>query len=125
MYSYHPAHYSHFEELTRYPKFCHGLGQFQKNPRVILSVPVDKGLVEQATIESYLLAGMNLFIDEVAAFFEEHMPDIETSDFLKKLIYDPDVQIPELLVTVNEEFKNDIIYKVYEALRVAIDVRFA
>ena len=41
MHSHYPSHYSRFEELTRYPKFCHGLGQFQKNPRAILSVPAD------------------------------------------------------------------------------------
>jgi hypothetical protein len=101
------------------------LGQFQKNPRALLSVPIDKGLVEQATIEGFFLAGMNLFIDEVAAFFKEHIPDIETAEFFEKLIYDPDVQIPELVVMVNEELKNDVVYKAYRALRAAVDERYA
>jgi len=125
MHSHYPSHYSRFEELTRYPKFCHGLGQFQKNPRDILSAPVDKALVEQATIERYLLAGMHLFIDEVAAFFKEHMPDIEPAKFLETLIYDPDVQIPELLAMVNEELRDDVVYKAYKALRTAVDARYA
>jgi len=124
MHSYYQSHYGRFEELTRYPKFCHGLGQFQKNPRAILSIPVDKGLVEKESIEGHLVAGMNLFIDEVAAFFREHMPDIETEEFFEKLIYDPDVQFPDLLVMVNEEMKSDVVYKTYRALRAAIDTRY-
>lgn len=123
MHSHYPSHYSRFEELTRYPKFCHGLGQFQKNPRAILAVPVDKALVEQDTIERYLLAGMHLFIDEVAAFFKEHMPAIETDKFLQTLIYDPDVQIPELLAMVDENLGNDVVYKAYKALRAAVSAR--
>ena len=125
MYTHYPTHYARFEELTRYPKFCHGLGQIQKNPRAILSVPVDKGFVEQAAIETYLPDGMNLFIDEVATFFEEHIPAINTAEFFDKLIYDPDVQIPELLVMVNEDLKNDIVYKTYKALRNAVDKKYA
>lgn len=59
MHTHYPSHYARFEELTRYPKFCHGLGQFQKNPRAILSVPLDKGFVECPAIETHLLDGMN------------------------------------------------------------------
>ena len=124
MHSHYRSHYSRFEELTGYPKFCHGLGRFQKNPRAILSVPVDEGIVKQATIEGYLLAGMNLFIDEVDAFFKEYMPDIETADFFEKLIYDPDVQIPEILVIVNEKLKSDIVYKAYKTLSTAVEEKY-
>ncbi len=125
MHTHYLSHYARFEELTRYPKFCHGLGQFQKNPRAILSVPVDKGFVEHTAIEMHLIDGMNLFVDEVATFFEEHMPTIETAEFFNKLICDPDVQIPELVVMVNEELKNDIVYKAYKALRTAVDTKYA
>jgi hypothetical protein len=120
MHSHYLASYRHFEQLTRYPKFCHGLGQFQKNPRAILSVPVDKGLVDVSDIETHLSDGMKLFVDEVATFFPKHMPSIETADFLDRLIYDPDVQIPEILVMVNESLKNDVVYKAYKALRAAV-----
>jgi len=125
MHTHYPSHYSRFKELTRYPKFCHGLGQFQKNPRAILSVPVDKGLVEQTIIEDHLAAGMNLFVDEVASFFKEHMPDIEPSEFFEKVVYDPDIQIPELLVIVDKELKNDVVYKAYKSLQVAVDTKYA
>ncbi len=120
MYSHYPERYNQFEQLTRYPKFCHGLGQFQKNPRGILSVPVGKGIVAASEIEIHLSEGMGLFVDEVASFFTEHMPDMDTEEFFNRLIYDPDVQIPELLVMVNESLKNDVVYKAYKALRAAV-----
>ncbi len=120
MHSYYPGSYNHFEQLTRYPKFCHGLGQFQKNPRAILSVPVDKGFVDVSEIETHLPDGMKLFVDEVATFFSEHMPIIKTTEFFENLIYDPDVQIPELLVMLNGNLKNDVVYKAYKALRAAV-----
>ena len=120
MHSHYPASYNRFQQLTRYPKFCHGLGQFQKNPRAILSAPVDKGIVDASEIETHLLEGMKLFVDEVVTFFEEHMPTIETGKFFDSLICDPDVQIPELLVMVNENLKNDVVYKAYTALRAAV-----
>ena len=66
---------------------------------------------------------MHLFIDEVAAFFKEHMPAIETDKFLQTLIYDPDVQIPELLAMVDENLGNDVVYKAYKALRAAVSAR--
>lgn len=125
MYTHYISHYSQFEALTKYPKFCHGLGQFHKNPRAILSVPVDTGFIELDDIDTHLLDGMNLFVDEVDIFFKEHMPIIETSEFFRKLIYDPDVQIPEIVSMINEEVKNEIIYKAYKALGTAVDEKFS
>lgn len=68
---------------------------------------------------------MNLFVDEVATFFEEHMPTIVTAEFFNNIVYDPDVHIPELVVMVNEEVKNDVVYKAYRALRTAVDSKYA
>jgi hypothetical protein len=42
--------YSRLESLTRYPKFCHGLRQFQKNRSAILSTPNEKGLVDSVAV---------------------------------------------------------------------------
>lgn len=120
MHTHFRSIYLRFEQMTRYPKFCHGLGQFQKNPRAILSVPVEKGMVSQQEIEKTLSDGMELFVNEVVDFFQQHMQDINPADFLNKLIYDPDVQIPLLVVMVNPEMKNDIVIKAYEALREAV-----
>lgn len=124
MYTYYPSSYTYFEKLTIYPKFCHGLGQFHKNPQFILSAPIDQSFVEFSSIETHLQDGMNLFVDEVDTFFEKYMPVIEVEDFFKKLIYDPDIQIPELVVIVNKEIKNDIVYKVYKAIKVAVNEKY-
>ena len=121
MHAHFRADYQQFEQLTRYPKFCHGLGQFQKNPRAILSVPVEKGIVNQQEIEKMLPDGMELFVNEVVDFFQQHMQNITLIDFFDKLIYDSDVHIPLLIVIVNPEMKEDIVVKAYEALRGSVE----
>jgi len=121
MHAHFRADYQQFEQLTRYPKFCHGLGQFQKNLREILSVPVEKGMVNQEEIEKILAEGMELFVKEVIDFFQKHMQNINPADFFEKLIYDSDVQIPLLIVMINPEMKEDIVVKTYEALRAAVN----
>lgn len=113
--------YSRFENLTRYPKFCHGLGQFQKNPRAILSTPDEKGLVDSVALESYCQAAMDLFVEEVVSFFREHMPSMAASEFFDKLIYDRDVQIPEIFVALDPATKDRIEYKAYRALRQSVE----
>ena len=120
MYTHYQASYKEFEEMTRYPKFCQGLGQFQKNPRGILSVPVVEGFVAASEVESHLSEGMGLFVEEGVSFLKDHMPAINSKEFFEKLIYDPDVQIPELLVMLNESLRNDVSYKAYKALCAAV-----
>ena len=51
MCTYYHAKYQHFAKLTQYPKFCHGLGQIQKNPRELLFVPIEKGMVDKSAME--------------------------------------------------------------------------
>lgn len=57
MYTHFRTDYARFEELTRYPKFCHGLGQFQKNPRAILLTPLERGMVNKDKLVKELPAG--------------------------------------------------------------------
>jgi len=121
MHAHYRAHYDRFQSLTRYPKFCHGLGQFQKNPRAILSVPVENGLVRHEEVEPLLCPGMELFVDEVADFFTNHMPEVTASGFFDKLVYDPDVQIPELFPLLDPKVRNRIDYQAYAALRAAVE----
>jgi hypothetical protein len=97
------------------------LGQFQKNPRAILSVPIENGMVNKQEIEQTLPEGMELFVNEVVDFFQQNMQNINPTDFFEKLIYDSDVQIPLLIVMINPEMKEDIVVKAYEALRGAVE----
>jgi len=112
--------YPKFEKFTRYPKFCHGLAQFHKNPRDILYVPVKKGLVNRENIESLITHGMELFVDEVIEFLQDHMSHIKPEAFFEKLIYDPDVQIPLIFVLADNSLKEDIVFKAYEELKKAV-----
>lgn len=121
MYTHYRSDYERFSQLTQYPKFCHGLGQFQKNPRELLFVPVQKGMVDKSAIGKELSAGMELFVDEVEDFFQNYMKHINPAEFFDKLIYDSDVQIPLLIVMINPEMKDDIVVQAYEALRAAVE----
>jgi hypothetical protein len=121
MHTHFRSDYDRFAQLTQYPKYCHGLGQVQKNPRELLLVPVQKGMVDKAKMENELSDGMELFIDEVVDFFQNYMSHIDPADFFDKLIYDADVQIPLLIVIINPEMKNDIVVQAYDALRAAVE----
>jgi len=120
MYTHFNSDYPRFAKLTRYPKFCHGLAQFHKNPREILYIPFKKGLVNQEDLEPILQEGMELFIDETADFFQRYMPQIKAEKFFKKLIYDPDVQIPLIFIIADENLKDDIVFKTYKALKTKV-----
>ena len=120
MHAHYRAHYSRFEGLTRYPKFCHGLGQFQKNPRGILLMPIEKGFLAKEEVDVLLPEGMRLFVDEVLDFFSQHMPEINPDEFFEKLLYDPDVQIPLIVVLANPEMKTDTGVLAYEAMKKAV-----
>ena len=65
---------------------------------------------------------MDLFVNEVISFFREHMSDIPASEFFDKLIYDADVQIPEIFVLLDPNTKDRIEYKAYRALRRAVEL---
>ena len=123
MYTHYPDHYEKFGSLTKYPKFCHGLGQFQKNPRNILLVPIERGVVVKSRIDKLLNDGMELFVDEVRDFFDKYMAQIKASDFFDKLLFDSDVQIPTIITLVNPEMKNDTGVLAYEALKNAVKNR--
>ena len=124
MHAHFRAYYPTFESLTRYPKFCHGLGQFQKNPRGILLYPIERGLIRQTEIEGVLNSGMHLFVAEVAGFFQSYMSSVTPQRFFDKLLYDPDVKIPLIVVLLNPDMQNDIEVKTYNALRKAVDEKY-
>ena len=121
MHAHAREQYPRFAALTRYPKFCHGLGQFQQNPRAILVSPVERGLVSPEGVRAILPAGMELFVEEVLAFFRDHMPEVDPRAFFERLVFDPDVQIPELLVLARPELRDDVAVVAYRELRRILD----
>jgi hypothetical protein len=46
MHCHFRSSYARFEGLTRYPKFCHGLSQFQLNPYGIIDEPHEQRIVD-------------------------------------------------------------------------------
>ncbi len=124
MYTYYRERYNEFNSLTKHPKFCHGLGQVQKNPREILYVPVEKGLVDKKQMEKEIPAGMELFVDEVIDFCQNQMKDISAAELLEKLRFDRDVQIPLLLILLDPKLKEDVVVQAYEAFRLVMEKKF-
>jgi hypothetical protein len=124
MHAHFGAQYSQFDELARYPKFCHGLSQFQHNPRGILLCPVEQGVVKRQEVLDQLADGMALFVDEVDEFCRDHMPDMDPCDLFERMLGDPDVQIPELLALLNPDLQQDVAYVAYTELRAAVGRSF-
>jgi len=58
IYTHYQGNYETFRRLTRYPKFCFGLGQFNLNPCGILSAPITQNLVEAAAVETLYMMGI-------------------------------------------------------------------
>jgi hypothetical protein len=97
MHCHFRSSYARFEHLTRYPKFCFGLGQFQLNPYGILEYPVAQALVDRTRLVEILPEAMHLFVAEVDDFCRTHQPEVAPAEFFQRLVRDPDVQVPELL----------------------------
>jgi len=116
MYTYYRKLYPEFEKLTKYPKFCQGLGQFQKNPRDLLFMPVEQGMVDKTEIIEKLSDGMALFVDETLDFFKNYLLQVSGKEFFEKLIYDRDVQIPLIFELLDKNVQSNVDYITYKAL---------
>jgi hypothetical protein len=121
MYTHGGAFYREFAALTQAPKFCHGLCQFQHNPRGILLAAVERGAVSRDRLVELLPDAMALLVAEMTSFFAEHGPGVSAQGFFEKLRHDPDVVIPELLVIVEPSLRDDVGYLAHCALREAMD----
>lgn len=119
------ALHGRFDDLTHYPKFCHGLGQFQKNPREILDTPFEQKLVNGDALALIVPSAVELFVQEVVEFGETHMPDLSARDLFMALIDDPDVAIPLLVVHLRPELREFPGWIMFEALRAAVRSRWA
>jgi len=116
--------YARFEELTQYPKFCHGLGQFHRNPRELLDTPPDSGLVTSAALADVIPDGMRLFVDELVDFSERHMPELVPAHFFQTLLEDPDVQIPLLIPMLEPAVRRQPAWIAYGNLWSAVAAKF-
>ena len=123
-YTHFPMLYPRFEGLAQYPKFCHGLGQFQKNPRELLDTPAETGLVTEEALVKVIPEGMKLFVQEVIEFSARHLPELEPSDFFEKLVHDRDVQIPLIVPLLDPSVKNRPAWVAYDSLRNAVAATF-
>ncbi len=124
VYTHYRHLYGKFENITKYPKFCHGLGQSQHNPRQILDTPFDQGLITESEYDAVLSDGMRLFVEEVIDFCTKHMPEIEPSEFFEKLQHDRDVAMPLMLGMIDPSIEKYPAWKAYRSLADSIKAKF-
>jgi hypothetical protein len=63
---------------------------------------------------------MDLFVTEVDSFFRSHMPSMSAAEFFRRLVNDPDVQLPSLLVMLDASIRTSTEYRAYHALKDAV-----
>lgn len=96
-----------FEELTLYPKFLVGFGHSAHlHPDHVFRIPIERSLVDKEEVLALLSDGMSVFVEECRTFFPAHLPEIDTEEFFRCLVADPDVQrsvaFPHLTRALNE-----------------------
>jgi hypothetical protein len=99
MYSYFPTYYRRFRQLTCYPNFgwCE-IRQRNENPKLLLNIPLRNRtlfspVVDFEKLNSLMPRGMELFYDETDIYFKDYQPEINTVEFFRKLLADPDFQV--------------------------------
>ncbi len=110
MFTHFKEHYNSFRSKTMYPKFgWTGFGTHYENPKKLLNIPQQKGLIEESKIINNLDEYISLLRNECDFFFENHLSQIKTDDFLNALLSDKDFR-------VNESDKNSIFEIIYDTL---------
>ena len=79
--------YQRFEELTHFPKFCHGEGVIHHNPNRILSCPQYSSLIKVELLRNLLPEGTELLVGQVSQFLRNSFPEITAKEFFEKLLY--------------------------------------
>jgi hypothetical protein len=89
-YTYYKEYYEIFREKTMYPKFgwSSGMGYLNEQPKKLLNLPEKNGYISGEKILNIIDEYINLFIDECNEFFKIIKVNIDSNDFLIKLIND-------------------------------------
>jgi len=96
MFTYYKESYETFRRLTMYPKFgWSGFGPHYENPKKLLLIPENEGLLNRKKIEEYIDDYIDLLIDECNSFFGIKIPEITTKDFISKIVHDNEFQITD------------------------------
>lgn len=94
MFSHYKNYYDVFRNKMRYPKFgWSGFGPHYENPRKLLDIPFQKGLlkIEKIDLDEYI----DLFISETNSFLRSNLNQIRTEDFFNSLLTDKDFQVSQ------------------------------
>lgn len=82
-------HYQEFRNKTNYPKFgWSGFGPHYENPRKLIEIPLEKGLIDRTDIEANLKEYIELFVEECDRFFTQMNFPFSTSEFIDAFLND-------------------------------------
>jgi hypothetical protein len=94
MHAHFRPEYSSFRARTMYPKFgWTGFGVHWENPRVLLTVPVEKGLIDMATAAAEVPGYVEYWYASAETFLHEHTPQIPAESFFRKMTEDKWFQV--------------------------------
>jgi hypothetical protein len=110
-YTYYKKYYKIFREKTMYPKFgwC-GMGPHHEYPKKLLNLPELKGYISKENIINIMDEYIDLFINECNEFFQITGINIDSNDFLLKLVKDVG-----FMPNVND--RNTIYSEIYKRLK--------
>jgi hypothetical protein len=106
MFKYFNDNYEKFRSLTLYPKFHSLMRPNGHYPYVLFQSLIEDGsLKEKDFTEDNVVAGADLFIDEILNFFHEHQKEVKGNEVLRKFIEDPDISSCKLLEKFNDKIR--------------------
>ena len=110
MFTYYKANHSVFRSKTMYPQFAWiGSGPHIEKPKKLLSVPLNKNIVDFSNAKEHIDEYIDLFIDECNGFFSKNILEIKTNDFISSMLSDRDLQLkPEDQNTIIELIVNNL-----------------
>lgn len=117
MFTYYNDFYIDFRKLTAYPKFgWSGFGPHYENPKKLLNIPEQIGLLNRNKIEMYIEDFIDMFVEMCNSFFANNLPHINSNDFLSKIIHDEDF-------TITDNDKNSLFEMVIIKLKERLNIQ--
>ena len=93
IYTYFRNHYEMWRAGTGFPKFgWSGLGPHHENPFILLWAPEREGMLQPNEVLPLLPEFVRFYLEATASYFQQHLPAIQMTDFLRRLVSDPQYQ---------------------------------
>jgi hypothetical protein len=93
IYTHCRNHYEMWRAGTGFPKFgWSGYGPHHENPFILLWAPEREGIFQPNELLPLLPEFVRFYLEATASYFRQHLPAIQMTDFLRRLVSDPQYQ---------------------------------